>query len=138
MAGRLPARHAAPLAPDELATLSPGDVVLLDEDAPWPEIALPGGLLLRGREEDGHFRIQEILMTETQAQYPLTLSVELGRITVTLAELARLEPGAAIALDLRRDGAVVLRAGERAVARGELVEIEGALGVRIAQIGDVP
>lgn len=126
------------LTPDELRELAPGDVALLDPGDPPAEIALPGGLALRGRAEGAAFHVQEILMTQTQAAFPITLAVELGRVTLTLADLARLEPGAAIPLDLRKDGAVVLRAGERAVARGELVEIDGALGVRVAQVGDLP
>ncbi len=56
----------------------------------------------------------------------------------TLGDLARLEPGGALALGVAKDGAVVLRAGERCVARGQLVDIDGALGVRVAQIGERP
>jgi type III secretion protein Q len=131
-------RGTASLALAELAALAPGDVVLVDDGPPRTELVLPGGLALRGSDRDSLFRIEEIRMTEAQAAYPLTLSVEIGRVTVTLGELARLEPGAALPLDARKDGAVVLRAGERAIARGQLVDIEGALGVRIAQVGDLP
>ncbi len=61
----------------------------------------------------------------------MTLEVELCRLELTLAELARLEPGAVLSLALDRRGHVTLRAGDRAVARGELVDLEGAVGVRI-------
>jgi type III secretion protein Q len=128
----------ATLARAELDLLAPGDVLLLDDGVRRDELALPGGLTLRGRLEGSAFHVQEIAMTETQASYPLTLTVEVARVTVTFGELARLEPGAVLALDARRDGAVVLRAGERALARGELVDLDGALGVRLIELEGRP
>jgi type III secretion protein Q len=126
------------LAEEELAALAPGDVLLLDEGTPRAEVVLPGGLALRGRAEGSNFHVEEIRMTETQASYPITLSVEVARGSITLGDLARLEPGGALPLGVAMEGAVVLRAGERAIARGQLVEIDGALGVRLAQIGERP
>ena len=128
----------ATLARDELDLLAPGDVLLLDERDSGEELALPGGLTLRGQLDGSLFHVQEIAMTETQASYPLTLAVEVARVTVTFGELARLERGAVLALDARRDGAVVLRAGDRALARGELVEVDGGLGVRIVELEGQP
>jgi type III secretion protein Q len=125
------------LTQEELAALCPGDVLLLDEGTPHAEVVLPGGLALCGHVEGGHLSVEEIHMTETQASYPITLAVEIARVTVTLGELARLEPGAGLPLAVTKEGTVVLRAGERAIARGQLVEIDGALGVRLTQIGDV-
>jgi len=113
-------------------------VLLLDERDSGEELALPGGLTLRGQLDGSLFHVQEIAMTETQASYPLTLAVEVARVTVTFGELARLERGAVLALDARRDGAVVLRAGDRALARGELVEVDGGLGVRIVELEGQP
>ncbi len=126
------------LTEEELGALAPGDVLLLDDGPPRAEVVLPGGLALRGHAEGAHFHVEEIRMTETQAAYPITLSVEIARVSVTLGDLARLEPGAALPLGISREGTVVLRAGERAIARGQLVEIDGALGVRLAQIGERP
>jgi type III secretion protein Q len=126
----------AALTWDELAALEPGDAVVVGAGA--EAIVLPGGLAIHGHSEAGLFHVEEIGMTQTQAAYPITIAVELGRVTITLGELARLEPGAALPLDLRRDGTVVLRAGERAIARGQLVDIDGTLGVRVAQLGDGP
>ncbi len=129
------------LTPDDLAAITPGDVLVLDDDegtAPGPEIVLPGGLALRGQARGFEFHVVEIHMTETQATYPLTLAVEIARVSVTLGDLARLEPGTALPLDLRKDGAVVLRAGERAIARGQLVEIDGAVGVRVVELSGRP
>jgi type III secretion protein Q len=57
---------------------------------------------------------------------------------VPLAELARLEPGAAIPLGIDRRGVVTLRIGERPVARGELVDVDGAIGVRVLSLHGEP
>jgi len=126
------------LTADDLAALAPGDVLLLDEGTPRCEVVLPGGLALRGNTEGEQLRVEEIRMTETQASYPITLAVEIARVSLTLGELARLEPGAALPLGLAKDGAVVLRAGEHCIARGQLVDVDGALGVRLMQLGDRP
>lgn len=119
----------------ELHALSPGDVLLLDA-APSAQahLVLPGGFRLSGAFEEETFHVEEMAMTEHAAAAPVTLEVELARVTVTLGELSRLEPGAAMALHLDRRGLVTLRVGERAVARGELVDIEGAVGVRITAV----
>jgi type III secretion protein Q len=123
------------LLPDELEALAPGDVVLFDPPADGvEELVLPGGARLRGRRDGGGFHLEEMTMTERQAQLPITLEVELARVELSVGELARLEPGATLPLALDRRGLVTLRAGERAVARGELVEIDGAVGVRILSL----
>ncbi|BDG08944.1 FliM/FliN family flagellar motor switch protein [Anaeromyxobacter paludicola] len=132
--GRL-CRATAPLTAEELEALAPGDVVLAEPEAA-AVLAFPGGLELRGRLEEQAFHVEELAVNERTAAFPITLAVELGRVPVTLGELARLEPGATLELPLGRRGLVTLRAGERAVARGELCEVDGALGVRVLSLGD--
>lgn len=73
-------------------------------------------------------------MTDRNAQLPVTLEVELARVEITLADLSRLEPGMALPLGVDRRGLVTIRAGERPVARGELVDLDGAVGVRILSL----
>lgn len=129
---------SAALAPDELASLAPGDLLLLDEP-PSPRVALRlGGFALGGREEEGHFHLEEIAMERSTASLPITLAVEVARVTVTLGELWRLAPGGVLPLAAPRDGRVVLRLDDRPVARGQLVEVEGALAVRIESVEDRP
>ncbi len=77
-------------------------------------------------------------MTDVAACLPVMLEVELARVALPLAELARLEPGAALPLAIDRRGLVTLRVGDRAVARGELVDVDGAVGVRIVALGGEP
>ncbi len=77
-------------------------------------------------------------MTDVAAAIPVLLEVELARVMLPLAELARLEPGAVLPLAIDRRGLVTLRLGEREIARGELVDVEGTVGVRILSVGDAP
>jgi type III secretion protein Q len=69
---------------------------------------------------------------------PVLLEVELATVAVPLRDLARIAPGAVLPLGLDRSGQVTLRIGDRAVARGELVEVDGAVGVRIAWLAEGP
>lgn len=125
----------AELLPDELEALEPGDVVVLAPARDGEEaLVLPGGVRVRGRRDDDGFHVEEVVMTERNAQLPVTLEVELARVDVPLGELARLEPGAVLPLGLDRRGLVTLRAGERAIARGELVDLDGAVGVRVLSV----
>ncbi len=123
--------------PAELDALAAGDVLLLDAPpSARAHLVLPGGFRLSGAVEGETFHVEEMAMTDHAAVAPVTLEVELARVTLTLGDLSRLEPGAALPLALDRRGLVTLRAGERAVARGELVEIDGAVGVRITAVGE--
>ncbi len=130
---------SAPLLPEELAALEPGDVVLVD---PPPDgrhqLVFPGGFTATGQAEGGTFTVEETSMDVRLAEIPVVLQVELARVPLTLADLARLTPGATLPLHLDRRGLVALRLGERAVARGELVDVEGAIGVRVLSLEAVP
>lgn len=129
----------APLAPDEIAAFAPGDVVLLDlPPAVSDALVLPGGSRLVGRIEGGTFQVEEVRMKARTAELPVVIEVELARVEVPLAELARLEPGAALPLAIDRHGVVTLRVGERAIGRGELVDVDGTVGVRILTLEGAP
>ncbi len=123
------------LETDELGALAPGDVVLLDAPPDAADaLVLPGGARFEGRLGDATFYVEDVTMTERNAQMAVTLEIELARVDVPLAEIARLEPGAALPLAIDRRGLVTLRVGERAIARGELVDVDGAVGVRVLSL----
>lgn len=65
---------------------------------------------------------------------PVTLSVELGRVNLTLSRLADLKPGDVLELGRHSREPVELTSGGRLVARGELVQIDTELGVRILNV----
>ncbi len=64
----------------------------------------------------------------------LRVHVELGELTMSVSEAAGLMPGRVIQLDKEIDTEVVLRVGEKRIARGELVNTDGAMGVEIKEI----
>lgn len=66
---------------------------------------------------------------------PLELSVELGRITMNLSELAsRLGPGSVIPLNKMTGDRLDVRINSRLVARAEAVAIGDRCGIRIVEI----
>jgi type III secretion system YscQ/HrcQ family protein len=65
---------------------------------------------------------------------PVTLIVELGRVSLTLRRLADLKPGDVVTLGRHSREPVELTSGGRLVARGELVQIDTELGVRVTHV----
>jgi len=65
---------------------------------------------------------------------PVTLTVELGRVNLSLAQLADLKPGDVVELGRHSRAPVELTSSGRLVARGELVLIDTDLGVRVTNI----
>lgn len=64
----------------------------------------------------------------------MTVHVELAARRMSLEELSRLRPGQIIDLGCRATDPVDLIIDARRIARGELVEIEGGLGVRVISV----
>lgn len=62
------------------------------------------------------------------------LAFELGRETMTFGELRQLAPGQVFQLKGPTSGPVTVAVNGRSVARGELVDIEGRVGVRILEL----
>ncbi len=68
---------------------------------------------------------------------PLELTVELGRIRLTLAELAgRLGPGSVITLDKITGAPLDVRINSHLVARAEAVAVGDRCAIRILEIVD--
>ena len=148
--------HAA-LPARELRTLGPGDVVLLDEYCVGADgelwLGIPQGQGLRVRAEHSSYLVTQgwtSLMTQTVPPaedapaaepldldaIPVRLTFDLGDRALPLAELRQLQPGAVF--DLQRplaDGPVMIRANGALVGTGELVDIDGRIGVRVGVLG---
>ncbi|MBN1653052.1 MAG: FliM/FliN family flagellar motor switch protein [Deltaproteobacteria bacterium] len=65
---------------------------------------------------------------------PIEISVELARFSLTLEEIGALQAGEILATGCPIGERATLRAGGRAIASGELVDIEGDIGVRILSV----
>lgn len=106
----------ASMASDEPSKKQGGDTAT----APSRPSPKPDGDALRGAAGDA----------------PVELAVEMARIELPLSELAGLRCGEIVVCGVPTRGPVTLRAGGRAVATGELVDVDGELGVRILELAD--
>ncbi|PTL80508.1 type III secretion system cytoplasmic ring protein SctQ [Vitiosangium sp. GDMCC 1.1324] len=71
---------------------------------------------------------------ELLGDIPLQISVELARVPVTADQVVSLRAGQVLELHRAPGEAVDLSVNGKVIARGELVEIEGQLGVRILSL----
>jgi flagellar motor switch protein FliN len=113
-------------------------------------VRLDGGLIEERcpRDPVAASRIENLLMSQSHASsspapappgvapldVPVTLSVELGRVNMTVAQLADLKAGDIIELNRHSRAPVELTSNGRLVARGELVMIDTDLGVRVTSV----
>jgi len=143
-----------------LVDVTAGDVVLFDgvahpdaEDAPWT-VELAMGRFRAGAQIDsgGDTRIvtgwrveerKDVTMEPDEtmnsaaaalAAAPVEVVAELGRITLRGDEVLGAAPGVVLGLRVDRTSAVTLRIGGAIWAEGELVNIEGELGVRVTRV----
>ncbi|WP_255592757.1 type III secretion system cytoplasmic ring protein SctQ [Bordetella sp. BOR01] len=150
---------AVQLPAAQLRSLQPQDVVLFDEYYVGPQgdlwLTLPQGQGLRVRAEQSTYIVTQgwtsIMTQTTNAEpaddgttdepldldaVPVRLTFDLGERSLSLAQLKRLQPGETF--DLQRplaDGPVMIRANGALVGTGELVEVDGRIGVTIATLG---
>jgi len=81
-------------------------------------------------EED----IQPEDMLDIAADVPVQVVAVMGKKSITLKDLAAMRLGEVIELGRPANEIVDLVAGGKLIAKGELVEIEGKLGVRIVKM----
>jgi type III secretion system YscQ/HrcQ family protein len=147
------------VARDDLAGLAVGDVVLFERFGVRDVRGGPVTLRLgRGgfaaRLEGDTLRVEDFYRLNVGApsmefdssgkdaasadqllkELPVEVVCELGRVTMSGRELVELRPGAVIPAGRPLAGPVDLTVGGRVVARGELVDVEGEIGVRITQL----
>ncbi len=66
------------------------------------------------------------------AALPVRVHIVLSQLEMTLGELNNLRPGSIVELDREKSESVQLAVNGKIAGTGELVEIEGRLGVRIS------
>lgn len=159
---RLPIRLRAEigrssLPADLLASLAPQDVILIEQ--PW--ISQSGELWLgqddfgvRVRHDDTQLIITQALATTgltmpppepgdrpdaaplALERIPVRLTFDLGERSLPLGELKALQPGQTLDLGRPLGSAVNIRANGALIGQGELIEIDGRLGVSIATLAE--
>jgi len=88
---------------------------------------------LSGTEDGMVDSNEENALVSAVGDVPVVVRVEIGEARMSAREWASLARGDVIALGRRLGDPVVLRVGGVAMARGELVDIDGEVGVRIVQ-----
>ncbi len=135
------------MTPEEAASLSAEDVLL-------PEVwTAPENLTLRIRREDAPDLTAPCTVNGMQAtlasplaeepdasmdtpeikDIDIRLSFELDRRIITVGELEAITPGYTFSLNGDLASPVTIRANGKAIARGRLVDMDGTLGVQIAE-----
>jgi flagellar motor switch protein FliN/FliY len=66
----------------------------------------------------------------------IPVSVEVGTTQIPLNEILSLAPGSLVRLDKRAEDPIDLRVNGKLIARGEVVMVDDAYGLRITQIVD--
>ena len=144
----LPARclmGQALVSREEAVALTVGDVVVLANVTQHASGLLGGGRLiapsfeLRGTFTEAGFTLtradqrptQESHMSQVDPTVPVEVEIELTRLRLPLHQLGSVRPGSVLPLHINAAQQVVVRIGDKAVARAELVEIEGEIGARI-------
>jgi flagellar motor switch/type III secretory pathway protein FliN len=104
------------------------------------ELSEDGRLVLRGAveaicvpEAEMGEPVGENALIQAVGEVPVVVRVEIGEARMSAREWAALGTGDVVALGRRIGEPVVLRVGGVPVARGDLVEIEGEVGVRIVE-----
>lgn len=69
---------------------------------------------------------------------PLTVTLRFGQRQLTLRELLELNTGSLVELDQQVEEPVHLMLGERVIARGEVVIVDGNYGMRVLEVVDHP
>jgi len=140
--------------PGEVRALQPGAAVMLpglrarEGQLLGPLQLIRPGAVLEGQLTPGGWTLERVDMTSSATEVtrvdpqlsalPVELDVELGRVLLTLGELSALAPGAIVPLRISVGDPVFLRAGDRRVARAELVELEGEVAARVLELVEPP
>ena len=73
----------------------------------------------------------EDTLRESALDAPVIVRVELGAVEMSAREWASLRAGDVVTVGARVGAPVLLRAGSRELGTGELVDIDGEVGVRV-------
>jgi len=154
---------AATLLMREVRSLSPGDVILVDdacriegtaiaviaEHLVAPVELAPSANLLSGHPVRGPGSPWEWSMEKAPEalrasapdaadfdDLPVHLVFELGRLELSLGEVRRLAPGAVLPISRPLDDALDIVANGRRIGRGTIVRIGDSIGVRVTRLLD--
>jgi type III secretion protein Q len=96
----------------------------MDEDFIAPHYA--------GHEEDEP--VMDVFGHEPFDELSMALNVRCGTLNLTLGELRNLAPGAVLGIGGYAPGMAGLYYGDRPIGQGQLVEIDGRLGLQLSRV----
>jgi flagellar motor switch/type III secretory pathway protein FliN len=108
-----------------------GRIVLRDATAELPFDAVGSGDTMPDANDSND--VNETL-TDAALDAPVVVRVELGVVSLSARRWAELRPGDVVETGQSLGEPVVLRVAGRAVARGELVDVDGSVGVRVREV----
>jgi len=111
-------------------SLRPDGGIVLRETAMQPQ----DGRDRSSTPDPGSSKAGGVPTSEALADVPVVVRVEVGTVTLSAREWAAVQPGDVVTTGHRIAERVTLRVGGVEVARGELVDVEGELGVRIHEV----
>ncbi len=139
-----------PLA--DLKALGVLDIVLLDRSA-WPSgagarVRVGNVLCFQGTLEDARVRVEDFMADEAGEQQAGTrpkkaasldeldvkLVFEVGSLSVTLEKLSAVQAGYTFELANPTGRPVTIRANGKVIGAGELLDVEGRIGVRVLEL----
>lgn len=129
----------APVPREALARLAPRDVIVVEPAATGAQLRLARGAIdlrvapghTQAVVESGYVRrVMDPLPDDLEVE----LTVTLGTLELSLRQLSELAVGQVLSLGRPLHGPFELRAGPRVIGTGELVDVDGALGVRVTSL----
>ncbi len=132
-----PKQAAAPMPPRPQKPATPGAMPsgapLINPNLSAPPPARKAPPMARAAEPDDPVRFQDNLKNLAE-DMPVQVLAVLGKRSMTLKDLIALKQGEIIELKKLPQDAIDLVANGKLVARGELVLVEGKLGIQIKQL----
>ncbi|WP_226067761.1 type III secretion system cytoplasmic ring protein SctQ [Dickeya zeae] len=121
-------------------TTFPGDTTRFGDPTPFDDTAAYGNTLPNNSnvQETSPCAESTLPSGEPLSGYPLpplalALTVRCGYLTLTLQDLQQLAPGTVLTLQQATPGEATLYHGEQPLAQGELVNVDGRLGLQITR-----
>lgn len=105
----------------------------------FPVVVENTQVLIEAPYEAGAMNMDEaksINQTTLAERLPVELVIELGRLHLTGAQVLNLAPGDVLTLDQPIAASIDIRAGNRLIARGELVDVDSETGIRLIEVYD--
>lgn len=117
--------------PDEVQAEADSNAIHFDDLPDPPE---PLGYSGAGAMDDDSSYAADGPSLEAVFDVPVKVQAVLGRARMPIAELVSMRPGYVVELDRRVGEAIDILVNNRLIARGEIVMIDGSLGVTLTEI----